>query len=287
MPSRAYEKIIDGLKKEVERGEFKDKIDFKILDFPKDSEEYDSACNILSGMNVDIIYAVTTPVALSAKKCVKDKPIIFNAVGDPLGAGILKNLREPGENITGVSNFSRELTAKRLEVFKAAFQDLKTVLTFYNPDNAFSALAIKDLKKAAMVLEIDLILVMGKTGDELWRKISGIDLKKVDGIYLLPDAAAFSIFNEVVELSKQFKIPIMAHESGLVERGATISYGADFYELGRLSYVYISAILKGDRAGKLPVFFPDRFLLVVNQKSVEQLGLQLSPETLFFADRII
>ncbi|GAB4434545.1 MAG: hypothetical protein OHK0040_05530 [bacterium] len=287
VPNSAYNKIIDGLKSEIEKGDLKGRVSFIIQDFPKTAEEYDAACNILLKMKPDLVYVLTTPVAISAKKCIKDIPILFNAVGDPVGAGIVKDPKKPDGNITGFSNFSRELAAKRLEIFKEAFPKIKNVLTFYNPTNQFSVLAIKDLEKAAYLLKLNIIQITGKDSDEIRREMKKIKMKSIDGIYLMPDAVALSMFSEVLEISKQHQLPVMAHESGLVERGATISYGADFFELGRLSYVYVRAILNGESAGKLPVFFPDKFLLTVNKKMANQLNLKIPEETLFFADRII
>lgn len=287
MPGKAYEKIVAGLKQEIDSGELKGRVKLYIQDFPQTADEFDSACQILSKLKPDLIYAVTTPAALSAKKNFKETPIIFNAVGDTIGAGIVKSLRTPGENITGFSNFSIELTAKRLEIFKDTFPSIKNVLTAYNPQNPYSISAIRDLRKAAFPLKINLVEITGDSTNAIRSKLQNIKKREVDGIYIIPDTIALFMFSEFVQLSKQFKIPIMAHESSLAEKGATVSYGADFFELGKLSYVYVKAVLNGESASNLPVFSPDNFVLTVNKKMLDSLGLKTSKETLFFADRLI
>lgn len=287
MHGKIYEKIIDGLKQEIESGELKGRVTLYIQDFPKTADEFGSACQILSTLKPDLIYAVTTQAALSSKKNFKETPIIFNAVGDPIGAGIVKSLRTPGENITGFSNFSKELTSKRLEIFKDTFLSIKNVLTAYNPQNPYSMSAIGDLRKAALSLKINLIEITGDSTNVIRSKLHNVKKKEVDGIYIIPDTIALFMFSEFVQLSKQFKIPIMAHESSLAEKGAAVSYGADFFELGKLSYVYVKAILNGESVSNLPVFFPDNFTLTVNKKTLDSLELKPSKKTLFFADRLI
>lgn len=287
LPNPAYHRILDGLKSEIEKSSLKDRIKLVVVDFPKTPEETDAACEIVQRLNPDLVYTVTTPVTLAAKKRIKNIPILFNAVGDPIGAGIVKDLRRRDEKITGITNFSRELTGKRLEIFKESCPNLKTVLTFYNPDNKFSQLAIKDLYEAARLLRLRIVEITGKNTDEIRSKMKKVNFKDLNGIYLMPDAVALSMFEEIIGISKQYKLPIMAHESGLVEKGATFSYGADFFELGQISYIYVSSILKGDKPEEMPLFFPDRFVFTVNKKSAEELGINIPNEVLFFADRII
>lgn len=288
MPQQeSYKKILEGLKEELGKSEFSDGIEFFIQDFPKNYEEFEAACLILKKEKLDLLYAITTPAAKAAKKCFSGIPIIFNAVGDPLGANIVDSLREPKGNITGFSNLSKELTGKRLEIFKEAFPHIKKVVTFYNPENTFSKLAIEDLRKASKLYDIKVVEIVGEDSDDVREKMLRLNKDKIDGVFLLPDTLALSMFNEILNFANSKKIPVMAHEAELVTRGAAISYGANFYELGRLSASYVIALLRGEGVDSYPVFFPDYFELAVNKRVISQLSLSLSNRILFLADKVI
>lgn len=284
IPAPVYNKIIDGLKAEIEAGELKGRVNFIIDDAGINAKDYAASAEKFEDMEVDIIYTITTPVTKSAMSVVKYTPIVFNAVGDPVGAGIVKSLIKSGSNITGTTHLSRELTAKRLELFNTAIPRIKNFVTFYDSSNKFSQLAIVDLREAAAKLRLRVTEIIAGSSEELREKIKKINKTDAEGIFIIPDPVVLKLIPEIIKYSHDTKAPIIAHEVDFVEKGAAISYGANFFELGRLSYFHVKALFEDEKADNLPILTPDSFELAVNLTIIRQMDYQISEEMLFFAD---
>lgn len=286
IPAPVYHKIIDGLKAEIEAGELKGRVNFIIDDAGITAKDYAASAGKFEDMEVDIIYTITTPVTKSAMSVVNHTPIVFNAVGDPIGAGIVKSLIKSGSNITGTTHLSRELTAKRLELFNTAIPRIKNFVTFYDSSNKFSQLYIIDLREAAAKLRLRVTEIIAGSSEELREKIKKINETDAEGIFIIPDPIVLKLIPEIIKYSHDNKAPIIAHEVDFVEKGAAISYGANFFELGRLSYFHVKALFEGEKADNLPILMPDSFELAVNLTIIRQMDYQISEEMLFFADWI-
>lgn len=286
-PGKTYEEVLKGLKSEIRSSEFAGRINFMIQDFPRTKEEFETAAKTLANQKPDLIYAISTPSARAAKAVIKNIPIVFNVIGDPLGVGLVESFQKPGGNLTGCTNLSRELSAKRLEIFLEAFPKVKRVMTFYDPSNAFSLLAMKDLRTAADKFKVRIIEHTVSRPHDLRNLLLSLKKNDADGIYLLPDAMVLTLIDEIVKASHELKMPLVAHEDSLVEKGATISYGADFFNLGKLSFLQVKAILLGEKPKDLPVFIPDAIHLSINRRVAETMDYRLSNELFFLADRVI
>ena len=108
-----------------------------------------------------------------------------------------------------------------------------------------------------------------------------------DGFYITPDALVVSNIEMVVEKSKLLKIPTVAHEETLAEKGVSITYGANFFNLGVQCSRVLARVLEGESPRSVPVEIPQKFDIVVNKKALEQIGVNISKDVLLRSDRII
>lgn len=286
----AYQEAVDGLIDELQKLGYTEgeNILYYIKDTQGDQEAIASATQELLKENPDLFYAVSTPVTTRVWKVVGDKlPIVFNIVGDPIGPGFAKSFSSSETNLTGCTNLSAQLSGKRLEVFKEAFPAIKKVITFYDPDNKFSQLSIANTREAAPKLGIEVAEIYVKTIADLEKALSSLKPGEYDGVFLTPDAMVISKVELVIKRAKELGLPVMGHERTLAEKGATISYGADFYPLGVQCASTVVYILKGQSPKDIPIQAPRELVTVVNLKSAQESGLIISEEILRTADVVI
>lgn len=288
MPKSGYEQVILGLKEAINLSNFKDRVEIIIKNFPSNNEEFEPAVNMLLQQDVDLFYTVTTPATITTYNKVKEKPIIFAAVGDPVGAGLAENYKSPKKGITGVTNLSRELTGKRFEYFKMAFPGMKKILTFYNPNNVYSILALKDLEtisqKFNVLIDKEEVTTLESLKSLLKNKIN----KRVDGIFIIPDPIVMAGLDDIINFAKENRLPTCVHEEKFVtENDATLSFGVDLKEVGKMSYIMVEHVLKGGTPESLPIFIPEKMNLVINNRWAEKNGYNIPNEILYLADKVL
>jgi len=286
----AYQEAVDGMVDEFENLGYigGENIFYYIKDTQGDQGAIIPATQELLQENPDLFYTVSTPVTTRVWKAVgTEMPIVFNIVGDPIGAGFAKSFSSSETNLTGCSNLSAGLSGKRLEIFKEAFPLLKKVVTFYDPTNEFSQLSIVNTREAAPKLGIEVAEVHVATIDDLNKALAALKLGQYDGIYLTPDAMVISKVELVVERAKELGLPVMGHEESLAEKGVTITYGANFYKLGVQAAPIVYKVLKGEKPQNIPIQGPRELDTVINLRVARESGLTISPQILGKADRVI
>lgn len=287
--STSYKLAFDGLRDKMAEDGYEDgdKVQFVIKELPDPSAAATAAKELLA-QGVKIIYSITTPVTTAVKKEIGDAlPIVFNIVGDPIGPGFAKSFAEPGMNLTGCTNLSASLSGKRLDIFKQAFPNIKRVVTFYDPTNKFSVLSIEDTRRAAEGLNIQVKEVLVKSIEEIGMELAKLRPGEFDGFYNTPDARVVGQIDKIVARANELKIPVMGHEEDLASRGVAVTYGANFYRLGRDCAGVVENIIRGNSPMTEPVISPSKLDLVINQVALDKIGLNASKEILSQADKII
>ena len=287
--STSYKSAFDGLRDKMAEDGYEDgnEVKFIVKELTDPSAAAGAAKELLA-QGVKIIYSVTTPVTTAVKKEVGDAlPIVFNIVGDPIGPGFAKSFAEPGMNLTGCTNLSASLSGKRLEIFKQAFPNIKRVVTFYDPSNAFSVLSIQETLKASLGLGIEVKEVLVKSVEEIDSELAKLRLGEFDGFYNTPDARVVGRIDKVVTRANELKIPVMGHEEDLAIKGVALTYGANFYLLGRDCAVVVENIIRGNYPQTQPIISPSKFELIVNQKTLDTIGRNVSQAILSQANKII
>jgi putative ABC transport system substrate-binding protein len=239
-------------------------------------------------LNVDLIVAQGTPVALAAKSATTTIPIVMASGGDPVGAGLVASLARPEGNVTGLSSLG-ELNTKRLEILKDAVPKLGRVgLLRRSGGGIADELQLKELRPAALALKLKLEEIETQPDPKgLESAFQTAKQKQVNAIMMIPTSPFFAERKRIVELAGKHRLPAIYPQKEFVDEGGLMSYGADYVDLYRHAAVYVDKILKGAKPADLPVQQATKFEFVINLKAAKQIGLTLSPEFLSRANKVI
>ena len=246
------------------------------------------AANLVS-LKVDLIVVSGTPAALAAKKATTTIPIVMTNTGDPVGAGVVASLAQPGGNVTGNASLDFELATKRLEILKDAIPKLARVGLLMPPTAGVSSnLQMKELRGAALALKLKLEEIETQADAKgLESAFQTAKQKQVGAILTTGSGPFFAERKRIVELAGKYRLPAMYFQNEFVDEGGLMSYGADFGDLYRRAAVYVDKILKGAKPADLPVQQPTKFEFVINLKAAKQIGLTIPPDVLARANKVI
>lgn len=227
------------------------------------------------GDKVDLIYAIATPSAQGAKNMVKDIPIVFSSVTDPVKAGLVDSVEKPGGNITGASDYISPKA--QIEEFLKLYPDTKTFGVIYNTSEPNSQVQLEELEKVLKELNLDLRPVGVTTTNDVAQAAASLK-GKVDALFALTDNTVANAVSVVAATLNENKIPSLSAEEGQVANGLLMSQGISYYEQGRLAGEIAIRILKGEKAGDIPVAYHDEIIKKINKNTAEILGLDLNDE---------
>jgi ABC-type uncharacterized transport system substrate-binding protein len=242
-------------------------------------------------LKVDIIVVAggDQPVQ-AAKNATKTIPIIMAGQGsDPVEAGLVDSLARPGGNVTGITNLSRELGGKRLELLKEAVPKLARVAVLYHAAIPGIAREVKeDLPVAARALRLTLQPWEVRGVDGFEKVFAALNRQRPDGLYV-PGGGPLMNANRkrIAGFALKSRLPSVYQNRESVDAGGLMSYGADLSDSYRRVAYYVDRILKGARPADLPVEQPTKFELVINLKTAKQIGLTIPPNVLARADKVI
>jgi ABC-type uncharacterized transport system substrate-binding protein len=241
----------------------------------------------LADLKVDVITAFSTPAAIAAKKATTTIPIVFSAVGDPVGTGVVSNLARPGGNVTGFSMLATELAAKRLEILEEIVPNLSPLAMFWNDTNPSMVLSAGQSQSAAAKLGVAIqsIGVHDLTGFE--SAFASVESGRVLGLLTLIDPFTREHRQRIVDFAAQRHLPAIYDAREFVDSGGLISYGPSLLATELRVTEYVDKIFKGAKPGDLPVEQPTKFELVINLKTAKALGLTVPPSLLARADEVI
>jgi len=251
-------------------------------------ERFSSFAADLTALNVNVLVAVTRIAALATQRATTTIPIVFVAVPDPVGSKLVASLAHPGGNITGLSNFAHDLTAKRVEFLKTIVPNVSRVGLLMNPNDRDSArIYVEEGQTAADKLGLMLKPVEIRSPGDLVPAFSQMSDDQIDGVVEAQDGLFFSRRKDIADLALAHKLPLVVYSRETVEAGALASYGPDNYGLFRRSGYYIDKILKGEKPADLPVEQPTKFEFIINRKTAKALGLTVPQTMLVAADDLI
>ena len=249
-------------------------------------ERLPALATALVGTAPDIIVAVNTPGTQAALRVTKTIPIVMVVVGDPVGSGFVESLAHPGGNVTGLSNLSRELAAKRLSILSELVPSAHRMAILFNPDDPITVPQLADTKTAAAEMGAEVRPFPVKDAGRLPAVFEQIDSWRAEaGLWLAGQAATLE--KRTIELAPKHRLPVMYALKRDVRDGGLVSYFAEYVELFSRAAVYVDKILKGAKPADLPVEQPTKFELVINQKAAKALGLTVPQLLLAQADEVI
>jgi putative ABC transport system substrate-binding protein len=237
---------------------------------------------------VNVITPLGSPAVVAAKAATATIPIVFQAGIDPVKARLVASLNRPGGNLTGVSNVSSTLTAKRLELLHKLAPDAATIGVLVDPTNsAATDIQTADLQEAASGLGLQRMLLNVSNEAEIDAAFVTLVQRRIRAL-LLTDSPLFNSRREqLVTLARFNAIPTMYTFREFAASGGLISYASSITDATRRAGVYVARVLKGEKPGDLPIQLPSKFELVINLKTAKTLGIDAPPSLLALADEVI
>ena len=242
----------------------------------------------LVATRVDVIYVASAPPALAAKQATNTIPVVFAGIPDPVGPGLVTNLARPGGNVTGVAfEATPEQAAKQLELLKGVAPSVTRVGVFGAPGLQESHQRHQPIVESARAkLGLEVVRAEVRTVADLDRAFDTLARARVDGLWLVAPAA-FQGRRQIADYALKNRLPAVAPYREFADAGGLVSFGANFAATHRRAAAYVDKILKGTKAGDLPVEQPTKFELVINLKTARALGLMIPPSLLARADEVI
>ncbi len=241
-------------------------------------------------LKVDIIVVSGGLGTIQAvKNATKTIPIVMLGVGiDPVVSGLIDSLAHPGGNVTGITNLSRELGGKRLELLKDTVPKLARVAVLYESDNPGSLRELKEvLPVAARELRLTVRPWETRDADGFEKVFAALNKERPDGLYVTQSPLMNANLKRTIDFGLRSRLPSVGSNTGYVDAGGLMSYDADLADSYRRVAYYVDRILKGAKPADLPVEQPTKFEFVINLKTAKQIGLTIPPNVLARADRVI
>jgi putative tryptophan/tyrosine transport system substrate-binding protein len=233
----------------------------------------------------DIVLASGTLAVTALQHISRTLPIVFAAVGDPVGGGLVDTLAHPGGNATGFMNFEYNLAAKYLELLKEIAPSLTRVAVIRSTDNPSGLAQYGVLQNAARSLGIEASPVIARDAREIERSIA-VFARKPNGGLIATQTANF-YRDLIIMVAARDKLPAVYGSRYDAAGGGLISYGPDIVLQFRQAAAYVDRILKGEKPADLPVQAPTKYELVINLKTAKALGIEVPPMLLARADEAI
>ncbi len=238
-------------------------------------------------LRVDLIVTAGTPAARAAKEATTTIPIVAVTVGDPVGTGLVASLARPGGNLTGLSDITVDLSAKRLEFLKEVVPTAFRIAVLWNPAHPTNPLQLRETQVAAHALGMTLQSLEVRGSDELERTFAAMRREHAGALVVLADPVMLLHRGRLADLAAKNRLPTMYPFREYVDAGGLMSYGPSFSDLFRRAATLVDKILKGAKPADLPVEQPTKFELVINLKTAKALGLTIPQSVLIRADEVI
>ena len=225
----------------------------------------------------------------AAMNATKTIPIVMTGTGgDPVEEGLVKSLARPGGNVTGLTNLTRELGGKRLELLKETIPKLAHVAVLYNPAAPGSVREVKeDLPVAARALGLTVRSWEIRPPEGFERVFAALSKQRPDGLYVTTGPQMGANRKRFADFALKSQLPSTGPNKEFVDAGGLMYYGANLADSYRRVATYVDRILKDANPADLPVEQPTKFELVINLKTAKQIGLAIPQSVLYRADRVI
>jgi putative ABC transport system substrate-binding protein len=252
-----------------------------------DADRYRKFAAELTALVPDVILATGTPAVEALQRATRTIPIVFVAVVDPVGAGLVANLARPGGNTTGFSLYEYGQSGKSLELLKQIAPPVTRVAVLRDSANPAEIGQLAAIQTAAPSLGLELSPVGLREAGEIERAITEF-ARMANGGLIVPGSSLANDHRElIIGLAVRHKLPAIYSDRIFVIAGGLVSYGPDRIDQYRRAAEYIDRILKGEKPADLPVQAPTKYELVINLKTAKALGLTVPSSVLARADEVV
>lgn len=248
-----------------------------------DQSTLKTICNKFASKKYDLIMAIATPSAQAAAAETKDIPILYSAVTDPVSAGLIKDAKKPGGNITGTSDVIE--VSRIFDMAGKITPGKKTIGAVYNSSEANSISVMKEVQKYADSHGMKLISKTVTNASEISQAATSL-VGKADMMFVPIDNTVASAMASISDVAKKAKIPLYVSADTMVIDGGLATYGVKYDDLGKQTADMAVQILKGTKPGDIPAKFMYNDHVYVNQKTADAIGVKIPADILKTADVI-
>jgi len=239
-------------------------------------------------LKVDLIVTAGWPATLAAKQATSSIPIVMApATGDAVATELIASLARPGGNVTGMSDESVELSAKRMQLLKEAVPTAARIAILWNTNDQGMTMRYREIDKAARTLRVEVQAYGVRGPDDFASAFDAMTKRRPDAIFLVSDTLTRENRKRLIDFAATNRIPAMYEYSYYVHDGGLMSYGPSADDGFREAAIYVDRILKGAKAADLPAQQPTRYYLTVNRTAAAALGLTIPQSLLLRADDVI
>ena len=237
-------------------------------------------------LKVDVILTSATPPVLAAKRATSVIPIVFAAVGDPVGTGLVASLARPGRNVTGLSLQNPDSAGKRLQLLREVVPTLRHLAIMANPDSPVPMLEMREVQAAGSTLGLEFVTSEIRHPEDIapaFETFKG----RAEALYVCNDPLVTTNRTRIAELAVGMGLPTTFNVREFVAAGGLMSYGPNFLALYRRAGDFVDKILRGAKPADIPVEQPTTFDFIINLKTAKALGLTVPQSLLARADEVI
>ena len=225
--------------------------------------------------------------ALAVKAATSTIPIVFNIGSDPVKLGLVASLNRPGGNATGVNIFTNELAAKRLGLLHDLMPAGSIIAHLVNPNFPATEANVKEVEAAALLIGRQIPLLKATSVSEIDTAFATLLQMRIGALLVGADPFFLSRREQIVALAARQAMPAIYEFREFVLAGGLIGYGTNLADSYRQMGVQTGKILRGEKAGEMPVVQSTKFQLVINLKTAKALSLTLPSGLLSIADEVI
>jgi putative ABC transport system substrate-binding protein len=238
-------------------------------------------------LKVDVIVTTAEMGARAARQATKTTPIVVTTGADLVKSGLAESLAKPGGNVTGLSVLEEYLSGKRLDILKEAFPRMKRVAYLWNPSVVLANPSFDQAKAIAQAVTLQLRSYEVYTLAEIEKAFADMSKARPDALFVPLSPLMTLNSKRIVELALEQRLPGMYPTNQFAEEGGLMTYGPRIGDMYRRAATYVDKVLKGAKAGDLPVEQPTKFEFVINLKTAKQIGVTIPPNVLARADKVI
>lgn len=233
---------------------------------------------------LDLVLAIATKSAQAAANVLKETPLLFTAVTDPVEAGLVESMEKPGKNVTGTTDLNP--VKKQLELIKAFLPEVTTVGILYNSGEVNSRVQVDIAKEAAPELDLEIKEGTVTNTSEVTLSTSSL-VEDVDALYIPTDNVVVSAISSVLKIAHDKQVPVFGSERGQVDEGAVATRGINYLNLGKQTGKMAARVLEGADPAQMPVESSSNLDLIINQTTCQQLDLEIPEALVEEAEEII
>ncbi|MFX3841792.1 tryptophan ABC transporter substrate-binding protein [Streptococcus suis] len=282
----SLDEIYKGIKAGLEEGGYSttDNLEIDFMNAEGDQSQVQTMSKKLVDNGNELLIGIATPAAQGLANATTELPIIMGAVTDPVGANLVTDLKNPGGNITGVSD--QTPVADAVSLIKEITPDAKTIGVLYSSNEDNSKIQVAEFKAAAEEAGYTVLEYAVASSNEIAATVE-VASSKADVLFTPVDNTVASVFSTVVSVANKTKTPIFTSVEDMVEGGGIASVTLSQYDLGVATGKMAAKILDGANPADTPVQIFNEGTVVVNQKVAKELGITLSDDVISKASKVI